>query len=65
MPRPLGFRRAELKRAIAAVRDATLHIHRVDIAKDGSFALVVDNPKPWSDSDDAVSITEAELKDLI
>ena len=67
-PDPISIRRAELKRSIGALDAIGKQLKGVRVYRDGSFELVIDNPKkpPWSDDgDDAVSITEAELKDLI
>jgi hypothetical protein len=41
--RPPAFRRTDLQRAIRSARTADLPLERVEINRDGSFTLVVDN----------------------
>lgn len=40
-PRPAGWRQADLKRAIAAAEQAGLRAYRVEVAPDGTIAIVV------------------------
>lgn len=58
------FKQTDIKRALDAARKMNVRVRSVDIKRDGSLSLVLDN-RTNTDTDPVTTITESELKELI